>query len=71
MTIVADQSETAAFLEGRLTGQGHEVRIIATHASLVFLSADRVYKLKRAVRFPFWTFPRPSDGSGSAKPSWH
>ena len=56
MTNIADQTETIAFLEAVLSRDGGEVRKIATHASLVFLTIDRAFKLKRAVRFPFLDF---------------
>lgn len=35
------------------THGGAKVRRIDTHAAAVFLAGDRVYKVKRAVRFPF------------------
>lgn len=35
---------------------GKEVRRIDTHGAAVFLAGDRVYKVKRAVRFPFLDF---------------
>lgn len=55
MTIVEDQPEVIAFLKAELSRDG-EVRTIATHASLLFLTRDRVYKLKRTVRFAFLDF---------------
>ncbi len=55
MLTVQDQDEVIAFLKAELS-QGDEVRTIATHASLLFLTRDRVYKLKRAVRFAFLDF---------------
>ncbi len=54
-----DQSQTIAFLS---TPQAYglppdgRVERIDTHAAAVFLVGDRVYKLKRAVRFPFLDF---------------
>lgn len=48
-----------AFLAADPMGLGREVRTITTHASLLFLTADRAYKLKRAVRFPFLDFSTP------------
>lgn len=54
-----DQSETIAFLAtpqayGRPAGA--KVERIDTHAAAVFLVGDTVYKLKRAVKFPFLDF---------------
>ena len=59
MTVVADQTETVAFLTETLAGRGGEVRTVTTHASLVLLGHDRAYKLKRAVRFSFLDFSTP------------
>jgi aminoglycoside phosphotransferase family enzyme/predicted kinase len=50
--IVEDQSEVIAFLEKRLA----PARKIDTHGAVVFLSDDRGYKLKRAVKFPYMDF---------------
>lgn len=50
--VVEDQSEVIAFLAGRLA----PVRRIDTHGAVVFLSGDRAYKLKRAVKFPYMDF---------------
>lgn len=54
-----DQSETIAFLSTPhaygLPPSG-QVERIDTHAAAVFLVGDRVYKLKRAVKFPFLDF---------------
>jgi len=50
--IVEDQSETIAFLEAELKSE----RRIDTHGAVVFLCADRAYKLKRAVKFPYMDF---------------
>lgn len=55
MTIVEDQPDVIAFLKAELSRDG-DVRTIATHASLLFLTRDRVYKLKRTVRFAFLDF---------------
>lgn len=38
------------------SGQGPAVRRIDTHSAVVFLAGDRVYKIKRAVRYPFLDF---------------
>lgn len=53
-----DQSEVIAFLSRPETfGAGGEtVDRVETHASVVFLAGDRVYKLKRAVVFPYLDF---------------
>lgn len=50
--VVEDQSETIASLERRLA----PARRIDTHGAMVFLSGDRAYKLKRAVKFPYMDF---------------
>jgi len=54
-----DQSEIIAFLSTPqaygLSSDGRVERI-DTHAAAVFLVGDRVYKLKRAVKFPFLDF---------------
>ncbi|SHO59867.1 hypothetical protein SAMN02745172_00093 [Pseudoxanthobacter soli DSM 19599] len=46
---IEDQTETAAFLAGCLPG----IRVIETHISVLFLGADTVFKLKKAVRLPY------------------
>lgn len=46
------QDEVLAFLAGG-AGTGVPTRRIDTHISIVFLAADRVLKIKRAVRLPF------------------
>jgi aminoglycoside phosphotransferase family enzyme/predicted kinase len=50
--IVEDQSATIAALEKRLA----PAKRIDTHGAVVFLSGDRAYKLKRAVKFPYMDF---------------
>ena len=50
--VVEDQSETIAVLEKRLA----PAKRIDTHGAVVFLSGDRAYKLKRAVKFPYMDF---------------
>lgn len=55
-TDVADaglQRQVLAFLDGSSFGAAHGGKRIDTHASMVFLGADRVLKIKRAVRLPF------------------
>ena len=55
---VDDQGEVIAFLSrpGTLSARGDTVDRVETHASIVFLAEDRVYKLKRAVTFPYLDF---------------
>ena len=50
--VVEDQSAVIAALERRLA----PARRIDTHGAVVFLSGDRAYKLKRAVKFPYMDF---------------
>ncbi len=50
--VVEDQSETIAFLERKLA----PAKRIDTHGAVVFLTGERAYKLKRAVRFPYMDF---------------
>ncbi len=47
------QESVFTFLGDRATHGGAEVTRVDTHSSVVFLAGDRVYKVKRAVRFPF------------------
>jgi hypothetical protein len=56
MTIPQEQQATAAMLE-RLAGAPP----IETHISLVFVGADTVWKLKKAVKLPFLDFTRIED----------
>ena len=53
-----DQREVIAFLRDPSSyGPGVDrVEVIETHASLVFIAGDRVFKLKRAVRYPYLDF---------------
>lgn len=53
--IVEDQSEVIAFLSRPATFGPDVTRVERreTHASLLFLAGPRVFKLKRAVRFPY------------------
>jgi aminoglycoside phosphotransferase family enzyme/predicted kinase len=50
--VVEDQSAVIDFLTDHLRPE----RRIDTHGALVFLTADRAYKLKRAVKFPYMDF---------------
>lgn len=49
----AGQDAVFAFLADAATHGGKAVTRIDTHAAAVFLAGDTVYKIKRAVRFPF------------------
>lgn len=52
--IVEDQSEVISFLSTPGTlGAGATPARVETHASVVFLTEENAYKLKRSVRFPF------------------
>ena len=50
--VVEDQSEVIACLTERLA----PAKRIDTHGAIVFLSGERAYKLKRAVKFPYMDF---------------
>ncbi|MCR9219400.1 MAG: AAA family ATPase [Alphaproteobacteria bacterium] len=57
--VVEDQEAQSALLADPTTyglDESAEVARIDTHASAVFLAGERVYKLKRAVRFSFMDF---------------
>jgi hypothetical protein len=54
--ITEDQAAVVDFLAAPSTHGGSAVERIDTHASVVFLAADRAYKLKRAVRFDYLDF---------------
>ena len=51
-----DQSAAIALLASPATHGGGEVERIDTHTAIVFLAGERVYKLKRAVRFDYLDF---------------
>ena len=53
-----DQREVVAFLKDSSSyGRGVDrVEVIETHASLVFIAGERVFKLKRAVAYPYLDF---------------
>jgi aminoglycoside phosphotransferase family enzyme/predicted kinase len=54
---IDDQDEVAGFLSAPATyGSGGTVKRIDTHAAIVFLTADRAYKLKRAIHLPYLDF---------------
>src|SRR5947207_4724296 len=47
------QQQVLDFLDGSSFGPARGGKRIDTHASMVFLGADRALKIKRAVRLPF------------------
>ena len=53
MQQTGSQEEVFALLSDPATHGGAEVQRIDTHAAAVFLAGARVYKVKRAVKFPF------------------
>lgn len=54
--IVQDQSAVAASMADPATHDGATPKRIDTHGAMVFVAGDTVYKIKRAVRFPFMDF---------------
>ncbi len=54
--VVEDQSAIAALLSNPGTHGGERPTRINTHGAMVFLTQDRVYKLKRAVDFSYMDF---------------
>lgn len=54
--ITEDQSAVIALLADPATHDGVRPARIDTHAAIVFLAGDRVYKLKRAIWYPFLDF---------------
>src|SRR5215469_6131378 len=56
MTASDSQADIFAFLADPATHGGGAVKRIDTHAAAVFLAGPRVYKVKRAVRYPFLDF---------------
>ena len=67
--ITEDQSEVAAFLGDRRNhgGGAGEVERIDTHGAMVFLTKDVVYKLKRAVKFPYMDFSTADKRRGACQ----
>lgn len=55
---VQDFLQTGAAFSGQ-SADGQEVRRIDTHCASIFLSGDRAWKIKRAVRFPYLDFSTP------------
>jgi aminoglycoside phosphotransferase family enzyme/predicted kinase len=58
--IGVDQNEVVGFLRQALAEDGREPAIIETHISILFLTTDRVYKLKRSVRLDYLDFSTPA-----------
>ena len=58
--IAEDQSETIAYLRAPGTLGATAPEVMETHISLVFLSGDRAWKLKRAVLYPYADFSTPA-----------
>ena len=56
--LIEDQSEALGFLDtGTAYGLGDaRVERLDTHGSIVFLVGERVYKIKRAVRYPYMDY---------------
>src|SRR5215831_21079505 len=54
--VVESQEEVFALLANPATHGQQPVKRIDTHAAVLFLTRDRVLKVKRAVRFPFLDF---------------
>jgi aminoglycoside phosphotransferase family enzyme/predicted kinase len=54
--ITEDQQEIVVFLASPSTHGGASVERVDTHASIVFLSGSRAWKLKRAVRYDYLDF---------------
>ncbi len=61
MTSDPGQAEIVAFLSdpGAYAGAAARVETITTHASRIFLAGERVYKLKRAVRYSYLDYSTP------------
>jgi uncharacterized protein len=51
-----DQHDVFAFMADPATHGGARVTRIDTHSAAVFLSGDRAFKIKRALRYPFLDF---------------
>jgi aminoglycoside phosphotransferase family enzyme/predicted kinase len=54
--IVDDQADVRHFLESGVAGSGPASTVIETHISFVYIYPDRVFKLKKAVKFPYLDF---------------
>lgn len=55
-----DQADVIRFLSDPATHGGAPVEVIETHISRIFLSGDRAWKMKRAVRLPYADFSTPA-----------
>jgi aminoglycoside phosphotransferase family enzyme/predicted kinase len=59
--VSVEQGETIAFLMEALAREtGAPVETMETHVSLIFLAGELVFKLKRAVAFPYLDFSTPA-----------
>lgn len=58
--VVEDQSAVAALLGDPAAHGGQPVSRIDTHGAMVFLTRDRVFKVKRAVNFSYMDFSTPA-----------
>lgn len=59
--IIEDQQATTAFLlDPASYGGGGPVEAIETHISRIFLTGERAYKMKRAVKLPYVDFSAPA-----------
>jgi aminoglycoside phosphotransferase family enzyme/predicted kinase len=65
------QRETVAFLSDPTTYGGQPVETITTHASRIFMAGDRVYKLKRAVKYSYLDFSTPERRRKSCEQELH
>ena len=54
--IVEDQARAKSFLESVLSRDGEPVQTMETHISRIFLSGNRAFKMKRAVKLPYVDF---------------
>lgn len=61
-----DQSATIAFLEA----QGGAVERIDTHGAIIFLTGDRVFKLKRAVDLGYLDFSSLASREAACRAEW-
>lgn len=58
--IIEDQSDAIAWLATQSTqSKGPDTERIETHISEIFLTGERAYKLKRAVKLPYADFSTP------------
>jgi len=54
--VTEDQSAVVAFLGSPVAHGGETVKRVDTHSAIVFLAGNRVWKLKRAVRYDYLDF---------------